>query len=96
MATKVKGKNPSKKQLKTIEKCFKDVTCDKKLLLRTQTLGSHLLRILDIKEDQLYMSLDGEYFIYNEKSNSSLQYNTDDKNQINCKEDLEKLYKEVK
>lgn len=95
MATKLKGKSLSKKQIKVLEKCIKDPSFSNEVLLRTQILGSHLLRILDAREKQLYINLDGEYYIYNTESQKSLQYNTDTKNQIECKEDLEKLYKEV-
>lgn len=95
MATKVKGKKLTKKQQKLVERCVSDKLFDRTVWLRTQTLGTHLLRIINIKDDAIFMNLDREYFMYNFKTKKCLQYNTDEKNEVNCDADLEKLWKEV-
>lgn len=95
MATKVKGKKLTKKQQKLIDRCVNDKLFDKTVWLRTQLLGTHLLRIISIKDDAIFINLDREYFMYNFKSKKCLQYNTSEKNEVNCDADLEKLWKEV-
>lgn len=95
MATRKKGKELSKKQIKLIERCMSDKLFDQDLYLRTQVLGTHLVRILDKNEKKLYCSIDGEYFMYNPENKKALQYNCTDKNQIDSKDILEKLWKEV-
>lgn len=95
MATRIKGKKLSKKQQKLIDRCVTDKFFKKDVLLQTQILGTHLLRIIRIKDDSIFMSIDREYFMYDFKSKKCLQYNTTEKNEVSCDADIDKLWKEV-